>query len=88
MFCFSEKQKPDIEYPCAWLYKVITSDRYGTEEQIAAMFQDVDCTIALSHVSSGGRYSSLDVEVQVASEEHRNCLYAALKELTGVRMVL
>lgn len=88
MYFSTEKQKPILEYPCLWLYKVITTDQHGAGDKIISMLQDTECTIRLSNTSSGGRYASLDVELTVLSEEHRDSIHALLKGMESVRMVL
>jgi len=77
-----------IDYPCRWLYKVITVDGDGDRRRIQAMLQEFDCRISPSNRSRTGRYTSLDVEIEVRDEEHRNSVYLLLRELATVKVVL
>ncbi len=77
-----------IDYPCRWLYKVITTDEHGDRQRIQSMLQDCGCRITPSHRSRTGKYSSLDVEIEVRDEVHRNTVYLLLRELATVKVVL
>ncbi len=82
-------RKPvQIEYPCRWLYKVITTDGRGDQQRIQAMLRGSDCRISLSSQSRTGKYVSLDVEIEVRDEAHRNTVYLLLQEMATVKMVL
>jgi len=82
------ERKAQLDYPCRWLYKVITTDHLGDQERIVAMLQDCRCEISISNSSRTGRYTCLNVEVEVASEEQRNTLFRVLQGLETVKMVL
>jgi len=81
-------RKAQLTYPCNWIYKVISVDHLGDRERIVAMLQDCRCEISISNSSRTGRYTCLNVEVEVASEEQRNSLFQALQGLETVKMVL
>ncbi len=83
------RQAPvQINYPCRWLYKVITADASGDRQRIEAMFRECGCRVSLSNRSRTGRYASLDVEIEVRDEAHRNGVYLLLRGLAAVKMVL
>lgn len=88
MFIRSACRKVEIQYPCRWLYKVISRDHLQDKEKIVAMLQDFSWKISISNRSRTGKYTCLDVEVDVESEEQRNTLYQLLKELETVKIVL
>ena len=81
-------KKLHLRYPCRWLYKVITVDHLLDSERIAAMLQDCKCDILISNSSRTGRYTCLNVDVEVISEEQRNALFQALQDLETVKVVL
>lgn len=88
MFSNRKGQKAAIQYPCRWLYKVVTLDHLQDRERIVVILQDCNCEISISNSSRTGKYTCLDVEVEVESEEKRNTIYQALKKLETVKMVL
>ena len=81
-------RKAEIQYPCSWLYKVITLDYLQDRDKIVAILQDFSWEISISNSSRTGKYTCLNVEVQVASEDQRNTLYQLFKELETVKIVL
>ena len=82
------EKKVKLEYPCCWLYKVITIDHLLDSDRIVAMLQDCRCDISISSSSRTGKYTCLNVEVEVTSEKQRNALFQALKDLDTVKAVL
>ena len=84
-FC---KQKLELEYPCNWLYKVIGPDQDLLRKAIAEVVQERECTITFSNSSSSGKYTCLNVEMSVHSEEDRSNNHQALKNHPDVTMVL
>ena len=55
-------QKPRLEYPCLWLYKVIGTDRDEIQNAVGNIIRDRSCKISLSRHSEGAKYVSLNVE--------------------------
>jgi putative lipoic acid-binding regulatory protein len=82
------RAKPEIDYPCSWLFKVIGCGCREVEQAIAEVVGEVPFKITASHVSSGGKYHSVDLELEVASEEHRNAIYQNLSAHAAVKVVL
>ncbi|MEW6428475.1 MAG: DUF493 domain-containing protein [Thermodesulfobacteriota bacterium] len=77
-----------VTYPCRWLYKVITVDPERDGRRIGLLFQDCRCEISPSHRSSSGRYTSLNVEIEVVNRLHRDTVYGILRDLETVKVVL
>lgn len=77
-----------VEYPCRWLYKVISLDHLLDRQRIGSMLQECNCEITISNSSRGGKYTCLNVEVEVDSEGQRNSIFKALQDLDTVRVVL
>lgn len=80
--------KPRIDYPCPWLFKVIGFDPQEIEEAIAEVLGDVKVTISSSKASSGGKYHSVNLEMEVASEEARDAVYNNLAAHASIKVVL
>lgn len=80
-------QKADITYPCVWLYKVIGEDIHALTRAITTVCP-AHCDITPSQTSSGGKYHSLNVSMEVSSERERLAVYQHLKNHMAVKMVL
>jgi len=80
--------KPKIDYPCPWLFKVIGAGSGELEKAIRETI-GTDCfTITASKKSSSGKYHSVNLEMEVVSEEHRNSIYRELSAHVSVKVVL
>lgn len=83
--CFN---KPKIDYPCPWLFKVIGADREAVAAAIAGVVGEAEHLLVYANSSSGGKYHSFNLELVVESEAHRDRLYLELSACAVVRMVL
>jgi putative lipoic acid-binding regulatory protein len=81
-------QKLQLEYPCLWEYKVVGVNEQALREAVQPALTGKQYTINLSNKSSGGKYCSLSVEVNVESEEDRNSIFNTFKGTSGITMVL
>lgn len=82
------KDRPDIEYPCEWKYKIISQ---SAEEAIVAAEDAADgfeFEISSSNVSKKGKYVSINLSVQVENEEERNLIFGKLEADDKVVMVI
>ena len=84
-FC---QKKPKIDYPCPWLFKVIGFDRNEMEEAIGEVVGDVPFSVTASMSSSSGKYQSVNLETEVASEKDRDRIYQELSSHRSVKVVL
>lgn len=82
------KTKPDIEYPCPWIYRVIGNHESLLRTMIAELLAGRDHQVSLSNRSAKGKYSSLKVELTVTDEADRLRVFAALSAHPSVRVVL
>jgi hypothetical protein len=80
-------KKPEITYPCLWLYKVIGEDATALTRAIN-MVCPTPAAIVPSKTSASGKYCSLNVEIEVADEDTRLAIYQNLKNHLAVKMVL
>lgn len=80
--------KPEIDYPCTWVYKVIGEDTTVLRQLILTACAPARVEISHSHSSSKGKYHSLNAKVRVTSEEMRISIYTLLKSHPAVKVVL
>ena len=80
--------KPEIEYPCTWVYKVIGEDCTLLKDIIVSACAPREVTISHSHTSSKGKYHSLNAELVVPDETIRLAIYQTLKENPAVKIIL
>ncbi len=85
---FSCKEKPRIEYPCSWTYKVIGMNEKDLTSAIKIVLGSDNLLITKSHTSSGGKYISLNAEIIVKNDESRLMAYQNLKNHAAVKVVL
>jgi len=81
-------ERPEIDYPCSWTYKVIGEDCTLLKDVITKTCAPIDVTITRSHMSSKGKYHSLNAELIVPSEEVRLRIYEDLKQSPAVKIIL
>ncbi len=88
MILDSEMQKPQIEYPCQWAYKVIGSDVNKILLAIETAAMGLSYDVSPSNVSSNGKYFSLNLKLEVPNETVRNLIYEKLGNSPDVKFVL
>ena len=81
-------EKPKIDYPCPWLFKVIGVGCAEVAEAIAEVVGEAEHHVVCANSSSGGKYHSFNLELVVESEAHRDRLYRELSACSVVRVVL
>ncbi len=81
-------EKLQLEYPCAWVYKVVGFHRASIENAISEIIQEKTVAITLSNQSRNQKYIALNLEVIVDNEAERNAIYIALKAHAEIKMVL
>jgi putative lipoic acid-binding regulatory protein len=80
--------KPQIDYPCAWVYKVIGRDGDHLRNAIAEVLVGTAHTVTPSRSSKRGAYHCLNVATTVATERARLDLYERLRSQAAVIMVM
>ena len=81
-------EKPEIEYPCNWLYKVIGEDIELLREIIVTACAPTAVEITHSHSSSKGKYHSLNASLTVENEDMRLQIYQLLQAHPAIKYVL
>jgi len=80
--------RPEIEYPCAWTYKIIGEDHTLLKEVIIEACSPHVVIISHSHTSSKGKYHSINAELVVPDETVRLKIYELLKNNSAVKIVI
>jgi len=80
--------KAQIDYPCVWQYKLIGADREAMQAAVSAQLGDAPYSFSESRRSSAGSYLSMNLEVTVESDEHRQTLHRHFAGHPAVRLVL
>lgn len=80
--------KPKIDYPCAWIYKIIGTDQEKMKAAVREIIKDRSCSITFSRSSETSRFHCLNLEVTVESETHRQTVYELLKAHRSIKLVL
>ena len=80
--------KPQIDYPCEWGYKIIGKDSVKLKAVVFDVMGSRDYTIKDGNSSSKGKFHSLNSRCQVDSEEDRDAIFKAFQEHPDVKMVI
>jgi len=80
--------RPEIEYPTRWTYKVIGEDESRLRAAIATIVGNREHGIDFSHASTQGKYVSLTLEVVVHDEDERNTIFGELGKHVDVKVVM
>lgn len=80
--------KPRIDYPCPWLFKVIGVDREAVAVAIVEVVGEAEHLLTYANSSSGGKYHSFNLELVVESETHRDHFYRELAARAVVKVVI
>jgi hypothetical protein len=80
-----QEQKPLIEYPTVYTFKVMGRQESGFLEYVRDLFRafmgtEISPDSIREQPSSKGTYVSVSVSVYLLSEEHRRSIYARLRE--------
>ena len=81
-------ERPDIEYPCEWGYKIIGTSQECLEACVFEIMGSRDYTTGKGKSSSKGKFYALTSTCTVASEEDRNALFKAFQDHADVKMVI
>ena len=84
----TEQKTPQITYPCPWQFKLIGMNQDAIKLAIGEIIGDHDHRVAPSKVSSSDKYISLNVELEVHSEEHRDTFFFQLRDHVDIKFVI
>lgn len=77
---YFNKEKPDIDYPCNWQYKIIGIGADEMEKAILKIIPDRNVSIQRSKISRKGKYLSLNISTTIFSDEDNQRIQKALEE--------
>jgi putative lipoic acid-binding regulatory protein len=80
--------RPEISYPCAWTYRIVCTDEAAVRALVASFVGTSEHRLTHLGASSGGRYTRLELVMQVRDEAQRNEVYVTLTRATMVQFVL
>jgi putative lipoic acid-binding regulatory protein len=92
----TNNQKPVVEYPCPWGYKVIGTDEDSMRGAVKQCLDtclnqnsgDREFELGQSRSSKGGKYVSLSLNLTVQDEAERNAIFTALTSRPEIKMVI
>jgi hypothetical protein len=85
---FDGDDKPDIDYPVSWSYKVVGSDEERVRVAIVGIVGALEHTLEPSNKSRTGKYVSLALVVVVSDEAQRLRIGQELHLHADVKFVL
>jgi putative lipoic acid-binding regulatory protein len=81
-------QTPEIEYPCAWSYRLIGDSEPNMRGVVGRILGESEYELVVSRESRTGKYVSLKLTVVVQNDVQRLMLYRRLSQDPVVRYVL
>lgn len=73
-------EKPKINYPCFWEYKLIFESTQNTKEIVKEILDQREFSLEIGRKSAHAKYESYLLKVYVDSEADRLHLFNAFKE--------
>ena len=86
MRTFDENDRPEIEYPCEWTYKILGRAEGELRDAVGEIVKG-DYSLELSNHSKTGKYLSLELVLTVQTEEERLSIGRRLHEHQAVLYV-
>ncbi len=81
-------EKPKIDYPCKWGYKIIGIDRVKLETLVFEVMGERKYNISKVNSSSKGKFHALTTSCIVESEKDRDAIFKAFQDDKDVKMVI
>ena len=83
-----ENQRPEIEYPCHWSYRIVGTCADTIRALVVTVAGDAEHALEPSNRSSTGKYVSFKLTLFVRDEAHRHEVFHTLSADDSVRHVL
>jgi len=83
-----ENNKPQIEYPCSWSYKIIGANIEQMVSAVEEIIVDLEYDLTPSNISRKAKYFSLNVSVVVPSETVRDLIFQKLSGHPAIKFVI
>lgn len=84
---FDDNDKPKIDYPSSWEYKIILKNKELIEAVIKDVLEDKKYTLKPSHTSKKGKYTSFNIIIIVNDEQERLLVFDGFKNHKDVSFV-
>jgi len=81
-------EKPQIEYPTKWGYKIIGRDKEKLKACIKEVMGDKEHLCSLGNTSRTGKFTTYNASCTVESEEERDRLFKCFQDHDDVEMVI
>ncbi len=88
IFDSSSGRRPEIIYPCEWVYKVIGRSVEKILAAIDTAAHGLDYSVSPSNVSRNDKYFSINFKIEVPNETTRDVIYSSLVNNEDVSLVL
>jgi uncharacterized protein len=82
------KEKPQIEYPTHWGFKIIGTSKEELLDCIKEIMGDKEHLCSCGNVSSGGKFHSYNASCEVATKEERDMIFKAFQDHPSVKIVI
>jgi putative lipoic acid-binding regulatory protein len=80
--------KPKINYPCNWGFKVIGTDKEKLESCIFDIMAHRNYKCREGNISSKGKFITINADCEVSSQEERDELFKAFRDHCDVKIVI
>ncbi len=92
----NSNEKPVIEYPCPWDYKIIGTSEDILRQAVPECLQqslhqatgEREFELGTSRTSNGGKYVSLRLNLMVMDEAERKAIFSSLANHPEIRIVI
>ena len=81
-------EKPTIDYPCEWGYKIIGTDKVKLEACVFDVVGERAYKTKGGNTSSKGKFHSLNMSCRVESEEDRDAIFKDFQGREDIKMVI
>ena len=82
------KEKPEIEYPTQWGFKIIGRDKDALLACIKEIMGDKEHLCSLGNTSKTGKFTTYNASCVVDSKEERDRIFKYFQEHKEVQMVI
>ena len=82
------QDKPKIDYPCEWGFKIIGRDKEKLEESVKDILSHKEYKCKVGNVSRNGKFHSFNAYCEVENQDDRDKIFKAFEEHKDIKMVL
>jgi len=81
-------EKPQIDYPTQWGFKIIGKDRDALHACIKEVMGQKEHLCSFGNTTSGGKFHSYNASCVVETQEERDRLFGEFQKHSDVKMVI